>query len=87
MIPFEIDQNALETLQRLAFDANPLTKFEERPRIGVKSGGYNRLNTRNLAVFDGHRNFAAAHNRNDPRGNKHRQAIVYIKLAEYITRE
>ena len=72
MIPFEIDQKALETQQRLALDANPLTEFEERPRLGVKSGRYKRLNTCNLAVFDGHRNFAAAHNRNDPRGNKHR---------------
>jgi hypothetical protein len=70
MIPFEIDQYAFETLQRLALDANPLTKFEERPRLGVKSGGYNRLNTRNLVVFDGHRNLAAANNGNHPRGNE-----------------
>ena len=70
MIPFEIDQYAFETLQRLALDANPLTKFEKRPRLGVKSGGYNRLNTRNLAVFDGHRNFAAANNSDHPWGDK-----------------
>jgi hypothetical protein len=38
MIAFEIDQNALETLKRLALDANLLTEFEERPRLGVKSG-------------------------------------------------
>jgi hypothetical protein len=38
MIPFEIDQNPLEALQRLALDANPLTKFKERPWLGVTPG-------------------------------------------------
>jgi hypothetical protein len=33
MIPFEADQNSLETLQGIALNANFLPDFEERPRF------------------------------------------------------
>src|SRR5215469_8103334 len=87
MISFEINKNPFETLQRLTLYPNPLTEFEERPWFGRKSGCCNRLNSRNLVLFHGHRNLTAANNSNHTWGYKNCQAIVYVKLAKYIARE
>jgi hypothetical protein len=72
MIALEVNKNALEALQRLALYPDPLPEFEERPRLGVKSRRHNGLNSRDLAVFDGYRNFSATHDGNDTRCHKNR---------------
>jgi hypothetical protein len=70
MISLEVNKNPFEALQGLALDSHPLTEFEERPWLSGKSRGHKRLNSRNLSVFDGHGNSAAANNSDHTGRNK-----------------
>src|SRR6266849_9264344 len=87
MSPFEASQKTFQPGQTPVVDSDAFPDFEVWPRPTRKTGSQGQLYGLNLAVFDGHRPFAHAHDPDYPRSNHQGATVLKIEPAKQVSRK
>ena len=84
---FFAEEDALETGERAALDADGLADADERPGLGRQAGSQDGLDIVDFGLRDGNGVAAEANDGGDAGGDEHGQAAVVIEAAEHKSGE
>jgi hypothetical protein len=84
---FFAEEDALETGERAALDADGLADADERPGLGRQAGSQDGLDIVDFGLRDGNGVAAEANDGGDAGGDEHGQAAVVIETAEHKSGE
>jgi hypothetical protein len=86
-MPSETQQDSLDAAERAVLYSDPMSNFEERPRLAGQPGLDSGLNGDNFGFINGNRSFANSHDMNNPWDRKNWQPVQRVKLAKDVPGE